>query len=246
MSGLTPSSVSVGADVAVAAGNAGEPVSGQRIGQRRDEGAAVGAPDQVLQLAQHEAIAADADDARRRAGHRDGARHAIEPAGIAGVDEAFGVGLEVRRGRAVRRRAGRDGAAPSVRAAPACRSRCGRSRRPARRGPSPRGAVTAKARQRDRQAVGVAARADQRGLAEHQHVGQPGSWMLPGRAGHEPLRRAPDREHVLEFAVRQQTRPRRVAAPARPARRPCRSDRRGIARRTRRHRSRDAATACRR
>jgi len=59
--------------------------------------------------------------------------------------------------------------------------------------------------QRYRQAVGSTARPDHRRLAEHQHVGQLGAWMPPGSAGRQPLRRPPDRQHVLDFGSGQQT-----------------------------------------
>src|SRR5918994_5206186 len=69
-------------------GNAGKPVTGHGVRKRGQRDAVSGASGHVLELAQHEAIAADRDETRRRSGDGEGVGAAVMAAGVAGVDEA--------------------------------------------------------------------------------------------------------------------------------------------------------------
>ena len=159
-----------------------------------------------LQFAQHEAIAADADDARRRPGHHQRCPAvAVEPAGIAGVDEALGVGLEMRRAEPLG--AGREGMARHHRAAQRERAGCGaRDLRhqhgvaPSRAAPSPRRPAAAPAGRRRRGASRAAPfrRTPARRPAWRSDAARPG-WPTAAPASRQTA------STFLQLGMRQQT-----------------------------------------
>ena len=118
--GLAPTAVSAALTASRFGGIADQALTDERIGQGGDGRAAVDAADRLLQFLQREPIAADADNARRRAGHDHGLGRGVDPAGIAGIDEAAAADPEM--GQAGPFDAGRErrGAAPSVRATRRC------------------------------------------------------------------------------------------------------------------------------
>ena len=119
-------------------------------------------------------------------------------AGIAGVDEARRRWLATTAGRA-RRRAGTGGAAPSVRAAQACRRRCVRSR--AHPAGLRRTRRRAHASERHGRGQPLAPRriADEGRLAEHRDVDQAVPACSARRRRQHAFGRAPDREHVAQI-----------------------------------------------
>ncbi len=98
----------------------------------------------------------------------------IDAAGIAGIDQAVAADLRNAADRSARCRAERHDAAPSGRAAPACRSRSRSVRRPSPRPSLSRGARTATERHRRRPAACAAARGDEAGFAENRHIDEDG------------------------------------------------------------------------
>ena len=167
-------------------------MSGEHVGQCGEHRSVLDARDEILRDPHREAVAADADDAGRRAVNGERFGFAIDAAGIPGVDAAVGdlqfrcaAALGAGRKRRVwHHRAGERKCAPWR----ACNIEHVDAPRSATRQHEAAG------RDRRRLAVRSTARSGQSDLAEYRDIHQ--GPARPERACCQPLGRTPDREHA--------------------------------------------------
>jgi len=125
-------------------------MAGDGVGQRRDHRGVARLAHRALEFAQHEAIAADRHQARRRRGDARRCRSRGRPGRLAGVGQALGVGPSDAADCSARHRAGRRAWAPSGPRSASVRPECAPLRRSAPRWPSRGGTITSTSGQRVR------------------------------------------------------------------------------------------------